>query len=253
MNLGKEKLSWGQDIWNDINRAVHHEVQRVAIASKFLPLYGPIPKALTIPSEPIAVDGQDQFSIEEAAVNRLVEVWSEFSLTPQQVEDEMQLMTARTLAIRATNFVIRARDALIFRGDAAVAADALFVDGEVRYRSGPAGPGFIHSIDPEQDAEQIIAIDAEVTGQPRFGERTFEAVTKGYARLQDIGHYGPYVLVLHTIPYGDTHGPQPNTLILPADRIQPLVTAGFYGTGALPDLTGVLLSLGGKYHGFGCG
>ena len=36
------------------------------------------------------------------------------------------------------------------------------------------------------------------------------------------------------------------TLIMPADRIKPLVTAGFYGTGTVPPLTGLLVSLGGN-------
>jgi hypothetical protein len=33
---------------------------------------------------------------------------------------------------------------------------------------------------------------------------------------------------------------------MPADRIKPLVTAGFYGTGTLPEKRGILFSLGGN-------
>jgi hypothetical protein len=41
-------------------------------------------------------------------------------------------------------------------------------------------------------------------------------------------------LVLQTTPYADTYAPLPATLTLTADRIKPLVTAGFFGTGTLP-------------------
>ena len=47
-------------------------------------------------------------------------------------------------------------------------------------------------------------------------------------------------------PYADTYAPLATTLIMPADRIKPLVTAGFYGTGTVPPLTGLLVSLGGN-------
>jgi uncharacterized linocin/CFP29 family protein len=44
----------------------------------------------------------------------------------------------------------------------------------------------------------------------------------------------------------NTFAPLKSTLIMPADRIKPLVTGGFYGTGTLPPFTGVLVSLGGN-------
>ncbi len=87
--------------------------------------------------------------------------------------------------------------------------------------------------------------------QQRFGENTFGAVADAYSRLQSGDglaqeHYGLYALVLHHEPYADTYAPLRTTLIMPADRIKPLVTAGFYGTGTLPPLTGLLVSLGGN-------
>lgn len=122
--------------------------------------------------------------------------------------------------------------------------------------------------------------------QQRWGENTFGAVSEAYARLQGgeglaQAHYGPYALVLHFIPYADTYAPLPTTLIMPADRIARLVTkfygkgmyshdkemsdenmhaygnnghsihaygqgTHFYGTGTLPQLRGLLVSLGGN-------
>lgn len=71
---------------------------------------------------------------------------------------------------------------------------------------------------------------------------------------QAAGHYGPYALVLHTVPYADTYAPVAD-LTVTADRIKPLMTAGFFGTGTLPPnpppapaapYYGIMVSLGGN-------
>ena len=87
-----------------------------------------------------------------------------------------------------------------------------------------------------------------------YGPNTFEAVAQAYSSLQQLGHYGPMLWCLETIPYADTYAPLPATLTLTADRIKPLVTAGFFGTGTVPPNAtppvapyfGVLVSLGGN-------
>ncbi len=42
MQTETESLPWSQDTWDAIHKAVYDETQRVVIAPKFLPLYGPI-------------------------------------------------------------------------------------------------------------------------------------------------------------------------------------------------------------------
>jgi uncharacterized linocin/CFP29 family protein len=88
-----------------------------------------------------------------------------------------------------------------------------------------------------------------------YGPNTFEQVAAAYSQLQAAGQYGPYALVLETVPYADTFAPLPATLTLTADRIKPLVTSGFFGSGTLPPnpppapeapYYGVLVSLGGN-------
>jgi uncharacterized linocin/CFP29 family protein len=123
--------------------------------------------------------------------------------------------------------------------------------------------GAIHELPLPQvsyinSATPIIKVPLTSTPSPtdpsqnRYGENTFAAVAKGYTSLQELGHYGPYALVLHDRIYADTHAPLATTLIMPADRIKPLVTVKdnvmFYGTGTLPILekgkipTGLLVS-----------
>lgn len=248
MQSANDQLDWRQETWSDIHQAVQHEAFRVEIASKFLPLYGPMPEALTVTSDTIVVGPDEPFLlVDEAATYPLVEIWVDFTLTPQQVEDEMNLMTARTLAIRATNYLSLGKDSLIFQGQSVTPADPLFTENRVRFRSGPAGPGLLNAPKTE---EQVITIEALGAGQPAFRERTVAGVTEGYARLQLKGHYGPYALILHDVPYGDLFAPLPGTLFMAIDRLRPLMNAGIYGTGTLPadatTFSGLLISLGGN-------
>src|ERR1700704_4851527 len=110
MNLGRDRLDWTPDIWKLIDGAVHDEFVRTTVASKFIPLYGPMPDALTVPSDVI---NADTMTIDEAAVTPLIELWVEFGLTAQQVAGEAQLSTALTLAIRASNLLAQAEDMVL--------------------------------------------------------------------------------------------------------------------------------------------
>ena len=265
-NLGRDKLPWSQEIWNRIDQAVHDECHRTKVARKFLPIYGPVsPGELTVTSDTILA-GQT-LTVNEAATIPLLELLVEFTLTLQQVEREAELMTAVTLATRAANLLSQAEDVVLFQGQSAIDGNGgqrhpLFAQNRVIARSGPAGVGLARA--PGGNAVQVIQVPSlqPVTpGQPlRFGETTFAAVSGAYSRLQSgnglqQAHYGPYALVLHNEPYADTYAPLTSTLIMPADRIKPLMTAGFFGTGTLPatgpaahqrETTGILVSLGGN-------
>jgi len=191
---------------------------------------------------------------------RLNEFWVEFALTPQQVDHEtgniMELghSTAVTLATRAANLLSQAEDLVIFSGQNAISSNTLFQNGIVLNRGAPTDTGLLDLPPsalplPEAQVIQVEPKDPAVPGV--YAEHTFAAVAQGYSVLQGNGQYGPYALVLQTTPYADTYAPLPDTLILTADRLKPLMTAGFFGTGTLPSgseprFFGLLVSLGGN-------
>ena len=244
-NLGG--IQWSQQNWERVNRAVYLECMRTEIASKFLPICGPMPDALTIPSDTTEYSKQvSALKVDEAAVVPLIEIWVEFKLTPQQVETEMDLGAAETLAIYAARFLAAGQDTLIFQGEEATRTNPLFTSKRVQFRSGPAGTGLFGAKLPKN---QILTIPSLVPGKAVFRERTLAAVTKGISILQEKGQYGPYVLILEDGVFGDAHVSLPNTLIAASDRIKLLTDSGFFGTGTLPDEPakgGLLLSLGGN-------
>ncbi|HTP20837.1 MAG TPA: family 1 encapsulin nanocompartment shell protein [Solirubrobacteraceae bacterium] len=229
VNVGRAALDWPQEQWDRLDRAVHDEATRSGVAATLIPLVGPFPDVLTVPADVIS---PGRLAIDEGQITPLVELQAAFTLTQQQADGDPGSLTAITLAVRATSLIVLAEDLLIFRGDAAALP-------ELVGRRGSIGIGLVDSA-----PDPVIPVAPAEDGH--FGERTFAAVVEAIAELGTRGHVGPYAVALHSELYADSFAPLPGTLIAPADRIRPLATQGFAGTGALPAGTGVVFSVGGN-------
>jgi uncharacterized linocin/CFP29 family protein len=232
VNVGRAALDWPQEQWDRLDRAVHDEATRAGVAASLIPLVGPFPDVLTVSADVIS---PDSLAIDEGQTTPLVELQAAFTLTQQQADGDPGSLTAITLAVRATSLIVLAEDMLIFRGDDAIGALPALVG-----LRGSIGRGLVESANVEID---VVPIEA---GTTRFGERTFEAVVEAIAQLGVRGHAGPYAVALRSELYADSFAPLPGTLTAPADRIRPLATQGFAGSGALPEGTGVVFSVGGN-------
>jgi uncharacterized linocin/CFP29 family protein len=228
-NNGRDALAWPPELWSGIDQAVHAEVDRTGIAGKVLPLRGPMPDATTVPADVI---DEETMTVPDDAVLPVVELSVEFALTEAQVDAEASLRTGVTLATRAANLLAQAEDLLVFQGDG---ADDQAVFKRVKQR-GSAGKGLLGA------AASSVEVPAP---NGHSGERTVDAVALAYGELQAKSQSGPYALILSPQQYAETFEPLPNTLVMPADRLRPLVTQGFFGTGALPKNSGLVVSVGG--------
>ncbi len=234
MVLGREQLEWNQDVWSALDGAVHDEFHRSAVGLKFIPFHGQVDNAMTVPSDIVDLD---TMTVDETAVLSLVELGIEFGLTRQQMAAEMQNRTGVALATRAANILAQAEDLVLFSGNAAL-RHQLFQ--RVQLRSGDAGDGLLGA------ADQAVGV-APVSDDPtRYAEHTFDAVVEGYSLLQRQGHNGPYALALRSEMYADTFASDRSSLVMPSDRITPLLSLGMFGTGMLPPSSGVLVSVGGN-------
>jgi len=267
-NLGRDKVHWTKEIWDRIDKAVHDEVMRTRVGQKFLPIRPVLPRTTSVPFDSITLPTQDvpSLSVDEGASTRVNEYWVEFSLTPAQVEDEtgniteLGHSTAVTLATKAANLLAQGEDLVIFQGQNAITGNLLFANTTVHNRGVPDDTGLLDLNLPGQQNPpllppvQVVSVPLLDPTKPGvYGENTFGKVALAYADLQGQGQYGPYALVLQTTPYADAYAPLKSTLILTADRLNPLMTAGFYGTGTLPSklpskasFSGVIVSLGGN-------
>jgi uncharacterized linocin/CFP29 family protein len=225
VSLGREALNWSAETWTAIDRAMHEENLRAGVTAKVIPLLGPLPDALAVPAETIDAG---TMTVDEDRLLPLVELSIEFALTRKQVDLEHELGTALTLTRRAASLLTQAEDLAVLQGDAALANGQL--PNRVRAK-GAAGPG-------------LVAAATDAIGGDGGPEGIFRAVAEAYALLQARSHTGPYGLLLEPERYAATVEPVDGTSVLVSERIRGLVQ-GFFGTAALPEDSGVLVSVGG--------
>jgi uncharacterized linocin/CFP29 family protein len=220
-------------VWDQIDQAVHDEVKRIRVAAKvFLPR--PMPNAMSVSSDAVVLG---TMTLDENTLPFL-EISRSFSLTSNQVEQETQLGIAVTLARMAATSVAMAEEICLF-------------GGQTPQVTLPPGINFQRRASIREGLLGIAGQAMPVTRPTRngpgiFGEANFNAVEDGINILLAEGQPGPYALFLSPPRHADTHRSEVPTLVLPADRIKPLVPSGFHATVGLPADRGLLVSVGGE-------
>ena len=231
--MAQESVGWSTDLWSRLDQVVHDEVQRTAVATSFIPVTTAPVTAATVPAD--VINDQDM-TIDSSAVVSIVELTISLSLTQQQVNDEDGSGAGAMLATRAANFVAQVEDLLIFQGSAAVPTGPLQNVQVV----GTVGLGLLAA------ATHHVVVPTSGAPHGIYGENTFDAVVNAMTLLRSRGQSGPYALALSPTVYADTFVPVTGTLVMAADQIRPLVAGGFVDAPALPDGSGLLVSLGGN-------
>lgn len=282
---GRDKVPWGPEIWDAMDRIVHDEVTRTCVHQKFIPCHKVHPKTTSVPADVInlqSLEGESMLMIDEGAMIRLNEIWIEFALTPQQVHEaaeakQLEYATPVLLSRKGANYLSQAMDLLVFQGVNAYFTS--FFQNNVSFRPGqyPTDTGLLslpvnttagtppgtlpNGFTPPPTSSpkvQSLQVEPDSAAGPGviWGPNSFLETAAAYAALNGVGQYGPYVAAFQTIPYADTFAPLQG-MVITADRIKPLMDAGFYGSGALassiadPGVTpapagyGVVVSLGG--------
>jgi uncharacterized linocin/CFP29 family protein len=232
-NLGRDQL-WTPQIWADIDQAVLGEIGSIRVVQKVFNSTT-MPNAANVPADEF---DQDNMKVAEGRTKPFIELSVEFSLTQSQVDNEATLHTAKTLAKLAAKSLALAEDTLLLQGDEAQLPKIVKV-----INKGSAEEGLIG----DRDEPDIPVKPLEASGASAvYGPHLFTAVVHGIAELTKRGQPGPYALLLETSVYADAFSPVANTLVTTADRLSPLLTGGFYGSGAVPKDSGLLISLGGE-------
>jgi uncharacterized linocin/CFP29 family protein len=228
-----EVESWRQtNIWDQIDQSVHDEVKRIRVAAKVL-MPRPMPNAISVPVDAVDIK---TMTLNENTLP-FVEISQSFSLTHNQIEQEVELGTAVILARMAAKSVAMAEEIILFGG-----------------RESPVPlPSGINIQRRESARQGLLGLAAQArpvvppVGNPPgiFGEANFDAVSDGINRLVAQGQPGPYALFLSPARYADSHRSLTPTLVTAADRMKPLLPGGFHATVGLPANRGLLVSLGG--------
>jgi uncharacterized linocin/CFP29 family protein len=248
-NLGRDRL-WNQQIWSDIDNAVRDEVGRVRVVQRVFPCTL-LANGQQVPKDQLSTEASDILKIQEGRTKPFVEIWVEFSLTQSQVDSEESLHTGRTLARLAANKIAAKEDSLLFHGNAQSAA--ALTKAAIAAKK-PTPTHLVKDENADSLDKGLLGGDPGTTGaHPHVGtkgttvkpEELVGKVVEGIGKLST-AHAGPYALFLSSQKFAEASTPLTGTTVTPADRIIPLVTGGFYGTGRLPDDDGLLVSLGGE-------
>jgi uncharacterized linocin/CFP29 family protein len=239
---GTDNMGWisdpSNDVWKEINNAVHDTEETVSMAQKFLPL---VPwtgdpnetkvYAQFINPETLVLDELDTVNVLELSIT--------FDVPITLAADEGTKRSTRTSAVNGARLLALARDLLIFQGTAGTGS----LSKKVSLKGKPDREGL-------SETKLTAPVTPTVTSPTKiYGLKTVEAVANAYSQLQALGYPGPYALVLPQDRYADANTPIGVTSSLtPADTIRAYVTDGdkvhFYGTGGLPGNRGLFVSLG---------
>jgi uncharacterized linocin/CFP29 family protein len=243
------KVPWPEETWKAIHKTVHDETMRVRVGAKYLPHARVHPKTTSVQQDmvvngPLPGEQLSTLTVDEGTTIRLNEIWTEFALTTQQVHETAEAKnpehtTAVTLARRAAQYLALGQDIVIHQGNNGY--NAPFFASNLRYRQ-PYQPldGGLLSLNGGPYASpntpiQVPPLDSPPALGVRYGENTFTAVTQAYANLTAQGQPGPYALILNEAIYADLYAAVGlGTLVITADRVEPLVKAGLFGTGTIP-------------------
>jgi uncharacterized linocin/CFP29 family protein len=78
------------------------------------------------------------------------------------------------------------------------------------------------------------------------GETLVSAVVKAISKLEDDSHPGPFASVLGNDVFAAAHRPQKDSMVLPSDRITPLLNGPLLRSGQMDNDTGIVVSLAGS-------
>lgn len=209
---------WTEAQWTRIQETVRDEAKKARVAASFMPLEGPLPDdAQNAPLQllrPIAFPpGRGQLlEITDNVTRRLTTLAVNVGLRGAQVA-EPDLDAALVAFRRAANLIARAEDYIVFLGQPG---------------PNPATPQRLRPCDINGGEAFLGLLPTALVATPPepvpfpLPIGLVGAVSRAVSRLEAAGHLGPFAVVLGHRLFNAAHSPL-GTLVLPSDRIRPLI------------------------------
>jgi uncharacterized linocin/CFP29 family protein len=246
-------IPWTEEQWARIEQTIHQEANAARVAAKFLPLYGPLPRDTDFVRaeklrEPDPTDPSAPATIDDKKTVELATLQVKVSLRGAQIADP-ELTSALQLFRRAANVLARLEDAVVFHG---LVAPAALPDGPLEPRGGTGSLPAVWEIQGGQESYGLWSMTLPKPPWPKTvtktntGRSLVDKVSASILELETSGHFGPFAVVLGHALFNAAETPDPDSLVLPQDRIIPFLGGGsFLRSSALDELTGVVVALGG--------
>ncbi|MGR3275430.1 encapsulin [Acaryochloris marina NIES-2412] len=239
------QIDWTSEQWDQIQQVVADEVRKVSVAGSFLACCGPLERSTTVvrsqrlsdqavpttPNQPVAI------TVDDVETLHLWTLAVHVELRQRQLAEE-HLTGAISAFRRAANLLVRAEDAIIFNN--------------VRPSQPPSSPPVFnnpHGIPPQCS----VSGGDNVDGLVAEGSRNLPTLTGGLvsdiagaiATLEQNGHLGPFACILGQVAFVEANTPIPGSLVLPKDRIEPMLGTQLLRSSTLDSKQVVVVSLAG--------
>jgi uncharacterized linocin/CFP29 family protein len=233
-------VPWTDWQWSRVREVIAQEATKTRVAGSVLPHYGSLPPSTElVPSERV---DEEAGTVHELETIQLFDLSVRVRLSRQQVEEE-ELSGALQLFRRAARLVAWTEDWLIFNGRSRPdRPNQIALDepggpeaSQCLVRGGRDARGVL-----ECDGRQHVNIPAESNGS------LIPAFVHAIAKLEGHTHLAPFVAVLGDALFVRIHTPADSSLVLPRDRIEPLLGGGsLLRSGTLRAEEGAVVSLAG--------
>lgn len=234
------EMSWTEAQWQKVNEAVTGAFGKASVASALeLPCYGPVPGGTeTVRNERLTQDDTGvRLEVDHDSLNlRFVNLQVHVELSSEQVADET-MINALLVFRRAANILAQEEDRIVFDGyQRGGGKDSKFVSNSPRPQKGLA--------DPLERVRFPFIDGASIDGTGKLvpSESVVPAVVLAIQSLEDDSNSGPFACILGNKLYEAVYTPNRNSLVLPADRIMPILKGPLLRSGQMNEFTGIVLS-----------
>lgn len=254
------QLNWTEAQWNRVNSAITEEFTKASVAGACLPCYGPVGASMEAVSKQQLKPNTGNPSIIKVSDKETTPFWTirtYVHLNSQQVADE-NLSSALFAFKRAANMLARAEDRLVFVGNEGAhpprplnipgGGGSVQISDELKNVIGNEehffAPGLLTAHENDDShlpvaPRQIIKGNETLT---HYGEELVTKIATAIGLLEKAGYPGPFTCVLGQNAFIEAHRPNPGSLVLPADRITPMLGGPLLRSGSMLDNYGVVAS-----------
>lgn len=240
------QLPWTEEQWGLLRRAISEEAHRARVASRFLPLVGPVApdeaivlkQQLSTEKNTASYGAPERLVVDETQKLNLVRTSIDIYLKSVEVNDP-SLTSAIMQCRRAANILSTLEDDIVFNGQAE------------SYGTKPP----IYTVSGGNVGMEGLLDGTTVTVEESTGESLIKAVVHGISRLEANGFLGPFACVLGNKLFEVAQNPTPD-LVLPSTRFIPFLGGGpLLRSGTIPSIPkepqtsfrgGVIVSLAGN-------
>lgn len=230
---------WSDAQWELVGSAVAEAFDHASVAGKFLPCYGPLSASEEYVKDERVSEANGVVSVSDDRTLKLFTLAVRVPLSREQVADET-LSSALLAFRRAALLLAQKEDFLVFNGFIENKEKSAPEVTETQPRAASVivtGPSLLKGLVPAETTATTQRSPAQ--------QRLIRAVNAAIGELEQRAHPGPFACILGNTLFDEAHTPQAASMVMPADRIRPLLRGPLLRCGQMKDDEGILVSLSG--------